>query len=268
LNVNHHRFNFAPLEKPNTLSDRENPVTLKPVNPPGKPLGMETGNAPLETRRMVFPKWTNKIPLVLLVSVVSLICFTVFAFAYWGSPKHYFVGYQPVQPIAFSHKLHAGELGMDCRYCHFNVEKGRHGGVPPTETCMNCHTLIKSGSKTGTAEIQKIVDAHEAGKPIEWVRIHKLADFAYFDHSAHVNKGVSCVDCHGRIDQMTVVRADQPLSMSWCLDCHRNPAPHIRDRAKITDLGWKPEGDAAELGREFMKMYNVQPRTDCSACHR
>jgi hypothetical protein len=200
--------------------------------------------------------------------VVSLICFTVFAFAYWGSPKHYFVGYQPVQPIAFSHKLHAGELGMDCRYCHFNVEKGRHGGVPPTETCMNCHTLIKSGSKTGTAEIQKIVDAHEAGKPIEWVRIHKLADFAYFDHSAHVNKGVSCVDCHGRIDQMTVVRADQPLSMSWCLDCHRNPAPHIRDRAKITDLGWKPEGDAAELGREFMKMYNVQPRTDCSACHR
>lgn len=217
---------------------------------------------------MVFPKWTNKIPLVLLVSVISLVCFAVFAFAYWGSPKHTVVGYQPVQPIAFSHKLHAGELGMDCRYCHFNVEKGRHAGVPPTETCLNCHTLIKNGSKTGTAEIQKIVDAHEAGVPIEWVRIHKLADFAYFDHSAHVNKGVSCVECHGRIDQMTEVRAEQPLSMSWCLDCHRDPAPHIRDRAKVTDLAWKPEGDAAELGREFMKMYNVQPRTDCSACHR
>lgn len=217
---------------------------------------------------MVFPKWTNKIPLVLLVSVVSLVCFAVFAFAYWGSPKHTIVGYQPVQPIAFSHKLHAGELGMDCRYCHYNVEKGRHAGVPPTETCLNCHTLIKNGSKTGTAEIQKIVDAHEAGVPIEWVRIHKLADFAYFDHSAHVNKGVSCVDCHGRVDQMTEVRAEQPLSMSWCLDCHRDPAPHVRDRAKVTDLAWKPEGDAAELGREFMKMYNVQPRTDCSACHR
>lgn len=217
---------------------------------------------------MVFPKWTNKLPLVLLVSVVSLVCFTVFAFAYWGSPKHYIVGYQPVQPIAFSHELHAGQLGMDCRYCHFNVEKGRHAGVPPTETCLNCHNLVKTGSKTGTDEIQKIHDAHEAGVPIEWVRIHKLPDYAYFDHSAHVNKGVSCVDCHGRVDQMTEVRAEQPLSMSWCLDCHRDPAPHVRDRAKVTDLAWKPEGDAAELGREFMKMYNVQPRTDCSACHR
>src|SRR5690606_13309785 len=217
---------------------------------------------------MVFPKWTNKLPLVLLVSVVSLVCFAVFAFSYWGSPKHYIVGYQPVQPIAFSHELHAGQMALDCRYCHFNVEKGRHAGVPPTETCLNCHNLVKSGSKTGTAEIQKIHDAHEAGVPIEWVRIHKLPDYAYFDHSAHVNKGVSCVDCHGRVDQMTEVRAEQTLSMSCGRDCHSAPAPHIRDRSKVTDLAWKPDGDAAELGREFMKMYNVQPRTDCSACHR
>jgi hypothetical protein len=199
-----------------------------------------------------------------LASFVSSLCFIVFAVLYWGSPKHYVVGYQPVQPIAFSHKLHAGELGLDCRYCHYNVEKGRHAGVPPTETCLNCHKLVK----TDSPEIKKLAEAHEKGVPVQWVRIHKLPDFAYFDHSAHVNKGVSCVECHGRIDQMTEVRADQPLSMGWCLDCHKNPAPHIRDRAKVTDLAWKPEGDAAELGREFMKMYNVQPRTDCSACHR
>jgi hypothetical protein len=217
---------------------------------------------------MLFPKWTNKVPLVLLASLVVLLCFIVFAFAYWGSPKNYVVGYQPVQPIAFSHKVHAGELGLDCRYCHFNVEKGRHAGVPPTETCLNCHNIVRSGSKTGTAEIQKIHDAHSKGMPIQWVRIHKLADFAYFDHSAHVNKGVSCVECHGRIDQMDEVRAATPLSMSWCLDCHRNPAPHIRDKKLVTNLAWTPEGDPAELGREFMKKYNVQPRTDCSTCHR
>lgn len=213
---------------------------------------------------MVFPKWSNKIPLVLLASFVLLVSFLVFAFAYWGSPKHYMVGYQPVQPVAFSHKLHAGELGLDCRYCHYNVEKGRHAGVPPTETCLNCHSLVK----TESPEIRKILEAHESGLPIQWVRVHKLADFAYFDHSAHVNKGVSCVECHGRVDQMEEVRVVEPLSMSWCLDCHRNPAPHIRARENITDLAWKPTGDPAELGREFMKMYNVQPRTDCSACHR
>jgi hypothetical protein len=213
---------------------------------------------------MVFPKWTNKIPVVLLASVVFFICFVVFAFAYWGSPKNYVVGYQPVQPIAFSHQLHAGQMGMDCRYCHYNVERGRHAGVPPTETCLNCHKIVK----TDSPEIKKLVSYHEKGLPVPWVRVHKLADFAYFDHSAHVNKGVSCVECHGRIDQMTEVRIEKPLSMGWCLDCHRNPASHIRDRAKITDLAWKPDGDPAQLGREFMKLYNVNPRTDCSTCHR
>jgi hypothetical protein len=213
---------------------------------------------------MLFPKWTNKIPLVLLVSFVFLTCFIVFAFAYWGSPKNYIVGYQPVQPIAFSHELHAGQLGMDCRYCHFNVESGRHAGVPPTETCLNCHNLVK----TESPEIRKLLQYHEKGLPVPWVRVHKLADFAYFDHSAHVNKGVGCVECHGRVDQMPEVRAETPLSMSWCLDCHRAPEASVRDRSKVTDLSWKPEGDPAEYGRAFINLYNVQPRTDCSACHR
>ncbi len=213
---------------------------------------------------MVFPKWTNKVPAILAVSFVLVLCFVVFAFTYWGSPKHYMVGYQPVQPVAYSHKLHAGQLGLDCRYCHFNVERSRHAGVPPTDVCMNCHRIIK----TTSPEIKKIAEAHEKGLPIHWVRVHKLPDFAYFDHSAHVNKGVSCVICHGRVDHMDEVRVVAPLSMGWCLECHRNPAPNLRDRKFVTNLAWKPEGDPLELGREFMNKYQVHPRTDCSTCHR
>ncbi len=217
---------------------------------------------------MVFPKWTNKIPAILLVSLIGALCIVTAVIYYWGSPKNLVVGYQPVQPIAYSHKIHAGQLGLDCRYCHYNVERGKHAGVPSTEVCMNCHTMILSGATTGKVEIQKIHDAFKSQKPIPWVRVHKLADFAYFDHSAHVNKGVSCVSCHGRIDQMDVVRIEKPLSMGWCLECHRNPAPNIRDKKWVTNLAWTPDGDPAVMGQEFMKMYNVHPRTDCSTCHR
>ncbi len=219
---------------------------------------------------MLFPKWTNRVPLILVVSLFILANIIVFVVWYWGSPKHTFVGYEPVQPIAYSHKIHAGQMGMDCRYCHFNVEKGKHAGVPPTEVCMNCHTLIqkKSTDKVKSPEIAKIAAAFYSGKPIPWVRIHKLPEFAYFNHSAHVNKGVSCVTCHGRIDQMDVVRAVQPLSMSWCLDCHRNPGPNLRDKKLVTNLAWQPEGDPVANGKKFIEMYHVNPRTDCSACHR
>lgn len=213
---------------------------------------------------MVFPKWTNKVPAILLASAIIGVCALVFVFWYWASPKNYFVGYQPKQPIAYSHKIHAGQLGMDCRYCHFNVEKSKHAGVPPTEVCMNCHTFIK----TTSPEIQKLTKYHQAGEPVPWVRIHRLPDFAYFNHSAHVNKGVSCVSCHGRIDQMEEVRAVAPLSMSWCLECHRDPAPNLRDKKLVTDLAWEPDGDPLENGRKFLELYHVHPRTDCSTCHR
>lgn len=226
--------------------------------------GAESSSQATENTGMLFPKWTNKVPVILLASAVIGICTAVFVLWYWGSPKHTFVGYQPKQPIAYSHKLHAGQLGLDCRYCHFNVEGSKHAGVPPTEVCMNCHNFIK----TNSPEIQKIHEANKTGMPIEWVRIHRLPDYAYFDHSAHVNKGVSCVSCHGRIDQMDEVHAVEPLSMSWCLDCHRDPAPNLRDKKHVTDLAWKPDGDPIENGRKFMELYNVHPRTDCSTCHR
>jgi hypothetical protein len=213
---------------------------------------------------MVFPKWTNKIPAIAAVSAITILLAVIFIFWYWFSPKHTFVGYQPVQPVAYSHKLHAGQMGIDCRYCHFNVERGQFAGVPPTEVCMNCHNLVK----TTSPEIIKVREAFNTGTPIPWVRIHKLPEYVFFNHSAHVNKGVSCVVCHGRIDQEEQVKAAQPLSMGWCLDCHRAPAQNIRDRKLITNLAWKPDGDPVEIGRSFMEKYHVNPRTDCSTCHR
>lgn len=213
---------------------------------------------------MVFPRWTNKIPLVALVSFIALLTAIIGIFWYWGSPKHLWAGYQPVQPIAYSHKLHAGQMGMDCRYCHHIVEKSPHAGVPPTDVCMNCHSVVK----TNSPEIMKLRDYHTAGKPVPWVRVHKVADYVYFNHSAHVNKGVSCVECHGRIDQMDVVRQVEPLSMAWCLECHTEPAGHVRDKKLVTNLAWKPEGDPAEYGKKFIEKYQINTRADCNTCHR
>ncbi len=213
---------------------------------------------------MVFPRWTNKVPFWLLVTLTLLVCAIVFIFWYWASPKHLEVGYQPRQPIDYSHKLHAGQLGIDCRYCHHLVDKSKFAGVPATETCLNCHTQIKKDSP----EIVKLREFHAAGKPVPWVRVHKLPDYVYFDHSAHVNKGVSCISCHGRVDQMDVVRQTEPMSMAWCMDCHEAPAANIRDKSLVTKLAWTPEGDALESGRKFMDMYHVKPRTDCTTCHR
>ena len=177
------------------------------------------------------------------------------------SPWHIEVGYQPEQPVFYSHKLHAGVMGMDCRYCHQHVERGPHATVPTTETCMNCHGKVK----TGSVEIQKIAEAHAADKPIEWVKVHMLPDYAYFNHSAHVNAGVGCASCHGRVDQMEVVRQTQPLSMGWCLDCHREPENHLRPRDKVTDMDFVPDPEA---GKKIKKDRQLSPPTHCSACHQ
>lgn len=187
--------------------------------------------------------------------------FVTFVVWYWFSPKHLEVGYAPQQPVYYSHQLHAGQMGMDCRYCHQHVERGPHATVPTTETCMNCHKSVH----TGSVEIKKLAAAHEAQKPIEWVKVHMLPDYAYFDHSVHVAAGVGCASCHGRVDQMEVVRQAEPLSMGWCLECHRNPAPHLRPLDKITDMSFQPD---PEQGAVFAKERNINPPTHCSACHR
>ena len=180
---------------------------------------------------------------------------------YWFAPSHTDVGYQPIQPINYSHKLHAGTMGMDCRYCHQGVEKGPHANVPATETCMNCHKSVKKKSP----QIMKLANYHNEGQPVPWIKVHMLPDYAYFNHAAHVNAGVGCASCHGNIHQQEIVRQSEPLSMGWCLRCHRNPAPHLRPLDKVTDMDFVPD---PEQGKIFAKERNINPPQHCSGCHR
>ena len=212
----------------------------------------------------IFPKWANFLPGILVLLVLCIVSSVIFVFWYWFSPKNLNVGYQPEQPIPFSHRLHAGDLGLDCRYCHTQVQKAGHSNIPSTDTCMNCHSVIK----TDSPHIKKLHDSYVNDEPIPWVKVHSLPDYAYFDHSRHVNSGISCVSCHGRVDQMDVVRQVEPLSMGWCLSCHREPEKHLRPKEHVTNLGWKPKGDQLELGKLLKKQYNIDPKEHCSTCHR
>jgi hypothetical protein len=214
----------------------------------------------------MFPRWTNQVPKIAPVILGLVLVSVIFTIWYWFSPKHLVVGYAPEQPVPYSHQLHAGQLGMDCRYCHNNVERSAYAGVPPTQTCMNCHTNIKKDSPL----LQPVRDSWETGKPVPWLRIHKVADYAYFDHSAHITRGVGCVSCHGRVDQMIVVRQQEPLNMEWCLNCHRNPEPSLRPLDKITDMDWKASDMSANEKQEIAKRLSTlqPPVVNCAGCHR
>jgi hypothetical protein len=167
------------------------------------------------------------------------------------------------QPVQFDHRHHVGDEGIDCRYCHFTVEKGPFAGIPPTSLCLNCHSQIWNKSP----KLAPVRESFFADRPIVWNKVNKLPHFVYFNHSIHVAKGVGCVTCHGRIDQMAAVEKFAPLTMGWCLDCHRNPAPNRRPVSEVTNMKWTPPRDvrllAAQLGGR-----PVNPPTDCSGCHR
>jgi hypothetical protein len=182
---------------------------------------------------------------------------------YFFSPQYTDVGYMPKQPIPFSHKLHAGDLGVDCRYCHTTVETSKFATIPSTEMCMNCHTIVKNDSP----KLAPLRDSMASGKPVQWVNVHMLPDYAHFDHSAHVSTGVSCVSCHGRIDQMPEVKQVEPLSMSWCLDCHRNPEPHLRPPHEVTNLAWDKQKAKYNPNEDPERTRKVNPPVHCSACH-
>ena len=213
----------------------------------------------------IFPKWTNRLPLYVIVSGALA------GVWYYFTPKYTRVGYQPVQPVAFSHAIHVEQIGMDCRYCHNGVEKAWFSNVPSSGTCMNCHNqVLKDDPK-----LALVRDSAATGKSIPWVWIHKAPDYVYFNHSVHVNRGVSCVECHGQINQMDEVYHAQPFGMRFCLDCHRNPAAKLRPLDKITDLNWKWSDDprtAEQLqkvnGEKFVHDWKVQSLQSCSACHR
>jgi hypothetical protein len=214
----------------------------------------------------LFPPSANawaRASIVLLVGAVV----TVVLLAYGISDSAYFTRQEEArhQPISFSHRHHVESMGIECRYCHFHVEESSFAGIPPTHTCMTCHSQIWSESDY----LKPVRDSYENEDPIEWTRVHDLPDFVYFNHSIHVKKGVGCVSCHGRIDDMAAVYQAEPLNMGWCLDCHRNPEPHLRPRDQITNMGWRPRGvSRSELGARLAEAYDVNPQDNCYTCHR
>lgn len=228
--------------------------------------------------RFLFPRWSNRVlPLVVVFGLGPASTAAVGAVWYYGTQKHTEVGYAPVQPVDFSHKLHAGELGMDCRYCHSTVERASFAAVPTTQTCMNCHAHVR----TDSPRLAPVRESYDHDTPLEWVRVHNLPDFVFFDHSAHLGAGVGCESCHGRIDQMVRVTQEQPLTMGWCLECHRNPDAHLRPRSEITTMNWQPTAAPGEARgqttvasthwtseRTGARTRKVSPPLHCSGCHR
>jgi len=173
-------------------------------------------------------------------------------------------GYPVYQPVQFDHRHHVADDGIDCRYCHTTVEKSSTAGFPSVQTCMNCHSQVWNESPA----LRPVREAYFTGMPIRWQRVHRLPDFVYFDHSIHIAKGVGCVECHGRVDEMPLVMQTTPMTMGFCLECHRDPAPRLRPKEAIFDRAWKPPADRRALGLELMDRYDVHTRTSCTTCHR
>lgn len=212
----------------------------------------------------IFPKWTNRLPAIIAVGGVVVLLAAVGLVWYYFSPEYTDVGYRPIQPVEYSHQVHAGNLGIDCRYCHTSVERQAHANVPPTRTCMNCHTMVKPESE----KLALVRNSFTTGEPITWIRVHKLPDYVYFNHSAHINAGVSCISCHGDVTQMPVITLMKPLSMGWCLECHRNPDANLRPVSEVTNMRWEKPPDHAQWAAEWKKTKGVNPPTACSGCHR
>ncbi|MCB8839658.1 cytochrome c3 family protein [Aurantimonas sp. VKM B-3413] len=202
-----------------------------------------------------------------LIAVLGLpIVLAISGFAYYRSSYFTKVGEYVAQPVPFSHKHHAGELGIDCRYCHTGVEKAAFAGLPPTETCMTCHSQLW----TNAPMLAPVRLSLATDTPLRWQRVHDLPDYVYFDHSVHVNNGVGCSSCHGNVKSMPLMMKAEPLSMGWCLDCHRDPAKNLRREDEIFDMTWHPAADQDDKGRMLLAHYGIRPDhlTDCSVCHR
>ncbi len=208
------------------------------------------------TSKYVFPKTANLLLPLLILMVVGGATYVPTVVTIGASPENTDVGYQPEQPVAYSHALHVGQLGLDCRYCHTTVDKAGFAAIPPTQTCMNCHVNIRAESP----KLAAVRESWATGRSIPWVKVHDLPDFAYFNHSAHVNKGVSCMQCHGRIDHMDVAGVHQAknLSMGWCVECHRNTEKSLWPKDQVTNLGFTPDKlSLAEPGTESFDVFKA-----------
>jgi hypothetical protein len=207
--------------------------------------------------RRRFLSWYHRIAPIAIGVVVVLCGIVALAYAYYGDDRNLSVGYRPEQPIDFSHKQHAGDLGMDCRYCHGSVEESSFAAVPAAEVCFGCHTKVLPNS----GKLLRLWESVAKGRAIAWTRVHKIPEHTHFDHSVHLSAGVGCSTCHGRVDKMPMVEQKEPLSMGWCLDCHRDPAPYIRTPRAVTNMDWT-SAQAVAAPRA------LAPPLDCSGCHQ
>ena len=217
--------------------------------------------------RQLFPAWSDTVLRVVLVLAAVTILWIPTAAMLWVRTPYVTRQGDPIeQPVQFDHRHHVRDDGIDCLYCHEEATRSAFAGAPPVSVCMNCHSQVWQES----ARLAPVRASWFTGKPIRWVRVHQLPQFVYFDHSAHVGHGVGCVECHGRVDLMPAVEAVAPLTMGWCIDCHRDPTPHLRPLNEITQMEWQPQGLASRraIGAEVAANLHVSAPLHCSACHR
>ncbi|HEY9857510.1 MAG TPA: cytochrome c3 family protein [Stenomitos sp.] len=215
----------------------------------------------------LFPRYANTLARASIVAVVlGLVGLGVVGYGWVQSSYATGVATHVSQPVPFSHEHHVSGLGLDCRYCHTSVETSSFAGMPSTHTCMTCHSQIWKDSPT----LAPVRESLTTGTPIVWNRVYRLADFAYFDHHAHVAKGVGCTTCHGAIERMPLTAAAHPMRMQWCLECHRSPERFLRPREEVFNVRWTPPHDQIEQGRRLMQAYGVPAHglDNCSVCHR
>ena len=216
----------------------------------------------------IFPRTANALArasLALVLVVLAGAGWTVLTLmrSSWATKQYEFVE----QPVQFSHAHHVGGVGLDCRYCHTSVEKSAFAGIPPTKTCMNCHSQLW----TNAPILEPVRASFRDDTPLTWTRVNDLPDFVYFNHQVHVRQGVGCDTCHGPVDRMPLMYQAQPLLMEWCLDCHRAPEKYIRPRDQVFNMRYVPAGNQLEIGRKLKQEYNigtVEHMTSCSVCHR
>lgn len=213
----------------------------------------------------LFPPWSDTVFRLCLVLAVGGVLSIPVAMMLWVRTPYVTKENEPVeQPVQFDHRHHVRDDGIDCLYCHYEATRSPHAGAPPTALCMNCHSQIWQKS----ARLAPVRDSWFSEQPLRWRRVHQLPQFVYFDHSAHVTRGVGCVECHGRVDLMAQVMAASPLTMKWCLDCHRDPTPRLRPQSEITNMEWAPERPPAAVGAEIRAALHLDPPVSCTGCHR
>jgi hypothetical protein len=213
----------------------------------------------------IFRRSANTLSRVSIFGLLSLVgalilLAIVLARSSYVTRQHIFVE----QPLQFSHMHHVTDDGIDCRYCHTSVETSSFAGIPPTKTCMNCHSVLFANASF----LEPVRQSFRDNKPLHWIRVHDLPDFVYFNHSIHIKKGIGCETCHGRVDQMPLTSQENSLLMEWCINCHKNPQAYIRPRSEITTMGYRPAVAQSVLGPQLVREYGVNPPLNCSTCHR